>query len=249
MIHLERFLLVLIMVVFFHGSACADSFRVVTESWPPYVFRSEGRVLGFDYEVTKSVLESLGHQLTIEFFPWRRCVEMVRHGEADALLDVGRNDDRERFLLFPAEPLSMSETVVFFSAENPFVFNEMEDLAGKTVGTQMGYSYSKEFEQADYFRKEPVSDISLNIRKLLAGRIDLFVANRNYGLYTAREMGRLKEIHSSAKAISGGAVYLGFSRKKISSDKVMQFSEQLLRYKKTKECRDILRRYGQFVEE
>lgn len=227
------------------GAASAETIDVVSDSWPPYVFEDGGRIAGTDYETAKAVLEGMGHQLRLTFYPWKRCVAMVEDGSADAIMDAGKTPRRERALVFPDEPLSSSRTVLFHLKGKPFVFRSLADLRGLKVGTQLGYSYSAEFDRARGFTKDPVESVETNIRKLLYGRIDLFMANRNFGLFEANRMGVLNQIGHSEKTISSGDVYLAFSRKSPKSVLAGEFETALKRFKGTDRYRAILKKYGQ----
>lgn len=238
-------LLVIALVVFFPATSQADSLRIVTEAWPPHVFQDEDRITGSDYEVAVAVLNAMGTTVSLEFFPWKRCISMVEEGGADALLDAGKTEAREKTMHFPKESLSSSETVLFHRSDRELPFHSFNDLTGLTIGTQLGYSYSEEFKNAKGFRKVPVNDIRLNIRKVLTGRIDAYVANRNYGLFVARQLNVLSEVRHTAKVISGGDVYLAFSKETVAPDFVAAFSRTLKRFKETDEYRTILSRYGQ----
>lgn len=242
---LLRLLVAALVLVCWAAAAQARTVRAVTEAWPPYVFEEEGTPAGFDYETARAVLAGMGHELVVTFYPWKRCLAMVEDGRADALLDTGRTAARERFLVFPDEPLSESATVLFFRRGESFRFESFEDLRGKVVGTQLGYTYSDEFAAAEGFERVPVSDVRLNIRKLLAGRVDLFMANRGFGLYTAKAMGVLREIDYAERPVSSGAVYLAFSRRSGAAALAGAFSSALAAFRGTAAHRAILGEYGQ----
>lgn len=225
----------------------ADSIFVVSEPWPPYVFEQDGKAMGFDYETAKAVLESMGHTLHFRFYPWKRCLSMMRDGQADALLDVDINEERKAFMAYPSVPLSASETVLFFDKRRPFEFTSINDLVGKTVSTQLGYYYTKEFMDSDLFTKHPVRKVDNGFRMLLAGRVDLTVANRNFGLYMAKRTGLLNKLGHTSTPLSGGMNYLAFSRKGNHPDLAEEFATALTRFKSTRRYREILARYGQIA--
>jgi polar amino acid transport system substrate-binding protein len=234
-----------VLLVLGSGTVSADTIDVVSDSWPPYVFEDNGRIAGTDYETVKAVLEGMGHQLRLTFYPWKRCIAMVEDGSADALMDAGKTEQRETTLIFPKEPLSSSQTVLFHLKGRLFVFRSLADLKGLKVGTQLGYSYSVEFNQARGFIKEPVESVEINIRKLLYGRIDLFMANRNFGLFEAQRLGVSDQIAHLQKTISSGDVYLAFSRKSPKNALAAEFAKALKQFKKTERYRAILKKYGQ----
>jgi polar amino acid transport system substrate-binding protein len=223
----------------------AESIRVVTDAWPPYVFEEQGTMTGFDYEVMQAVMKRMGYSVEFRLMPWKRCLQMIESGQADALLDVSITEERKRSMIFPSEPLSDSASVLFHRRGQRYRFNTLEDLRGLRIGTIAGYEYNKEFLEADYIFREPVADLQQNIRKLMNGRIDLFISNRRVGLYALQRAGALDAVAYLPKPVSGGEVYLAFTRTDANRVLAKKFSESLRTFKGTKEYRDIHARYGQ----
>jgi len=222
-----------------------EKFLVVTEEWPPYVIDLKTGASGFDYDVVKTVVEKMGYELDFKFVPWKRCIAMIQNKEADAILDVSVNDERKAYMYFPTEVLSESNTVLFYKKEKNLKYDKIDDLKGLTIGTSLGYSYSDEFNKSTLFKKDEVKDHEANFKKLMIDRIDAFVVNKNVGLFTAKEMGILNDLSYSKQSVSGGDNHLGFS-KKAGHDKLVElFSKTLKEFKKTKEYKDILAKYGQ----
>lgn len=218
--------------------------HVVTEAWPPYVYEENGVPKGFDYEITREILQGSGFEMRLSFYPWKRCLEMMRNGQADALLDAGINDERLQYMAFPAEPLSSSQTVFFHPVDKPFVFNSYEDLTGLTIGTQLGYYHAKQFMESDEFTRVPARSLENGFKMLLAGNVDLTAANRHFGLYTAHAMGISDQIGYTDKPLSGGDNYMAFSRAGNHPNLAHAFSEALKKYKTTPRYLEILARYG-----
>lgn len=237
--------LILVLICCSSGASIAEPLTVVTEPWPPYVYEASGTPVGFDYEVVASVFSKMGIDVQVRFYPWKRCVQMMREQQADAILDVGMNEARKKYLIYPDEPLSSSESVFFFLKSEPFTFNDLADLSGKTVGTSLGYQYSDAFNTATHFSKEPVASIEQNFTKLLAGRIDLVIVNRSVGLFKSKEMGIGEVIDHTANPVSGGPLYLAFAKKAGAAELSARFAGELKRFKQTPAYRKIIDKYGQ----
>lgn len=236
-----------ILSVFFFTAASAEGaepFVIVADSWPPYVYEESGKIKGFDYEVSREVLSKLGFSVELKLIPWARCLWMVSHGEADAILDASITPERQQTMIFPDEKISDSSSVLFCLKGRNYRYSDLRDLAGLRIGTIRGYMYSKEIEEADWFVKEPVVDVDQNIRKLLGGRIDLFISNRYVGEYSIRKAGAADRIVYLPKPVSGGELYLAFSRRERNIRLVKEFSEALRRFKKSGEFAQIMKRYG-----
>lgn len=224
--------------------AQSRSFYLVTEAWPPYVYVHAGQPAGADFEIVRAVFRQLGHDIHLEFLPWKRCLSMVKEGEADALLDMVRTPDREAYLLFPSEHLSTSNYTLFYLTSKPITYRSVDDLSGLVIGTRASYSYSELFDNATHFIKEPVHDVALNIRKLMAGRIDAFVANEVLGERALREHGLEDRISHTQRAISSDGIYIGFSRKRCTKDFVAAYDRALRDFKKKPEFAQIRAKYG-----
>lgn len=140
---------------------------------------------GFLIEVTKAAMARAGHDVEIEFLPWARALYRVMNGQSEALLGVYHNEERAQKMLY-TEVVGRSDMVFFKLKSSNIVFNSLEDLRPYAVGTIIGASYPPEFENASFIRKDPVSDYTANIRKLLAGRVGLFVEKKHVVLNALR---------------------------------------------------------------
>ncbi|WP_172205152.1 ABC transporter substrate-binding protein [Niveibacterium sp. COAC-50] len=226
--------------------AFARELLVVSEAFAPYVFEEQGQPTGFDYDVSKAVLARMGHTLKLSFAPWKRALLMAQKGEVDALLDIGRGDQNERedFLAFPDEALSGTRITLFYLKRNPFRYEGLFSLAGKTVGTLAGYAYSPDFANAPYFQREAVETHEQNLRKLLRGHIDFAMLDTAVGIYTARRLGVADQIGYEPISISGGKLYIAFSLARGQQSLARDFSKTLSAFKQTAEYRAIFARYG-----
>lgn len=241
----RRFCLGMGLLLITASVAMAEQLVVVTEAWAPYVYQDAGIAKGFDYEVMVAVFRDMGYTADCRFYPWKRCLRMVRSQEADAILDVGLNPERAKQMFFPDESISESISVLFFLKGRPDNFKVLSDLTGMKIGTVLGYFYNQEIEDADYFIKEPVRDIEQNFKKLLAGRIDMFISNKHVGLFNAQNLGLLDRIDYSKNKISGGRNYVAFSLKPANKALATVFSAHLKTFKTTSRYRAIMQKYGQ----
>ncbi|MCX9158423.1 transporter substrate-binding domain-containing protein [Niveibacterium sp. 24ML] len=228
------------------GAAHARELVIVSETFAPYVFEQRGEARGFDYEVSKAVLARLGYTLNLQFAPWRRALVMAASKQVDGVLGIGRGNqnEREAFLAFPDEALSGSRVVLFYLKGRPFHYEGLFSLAGKTVGTLAGYTYSPDFASAPYFTREPVDTHEQNLRKLLRGHIDLALIDTAVGLYAAQQLGVAGEFSYEPHMISGGRQYIAFTRARGHDKLAQDFSKALVAFKKTDDYRAIFKAYG-----
>lgn len=229
-------------------AAAAERPRLIAaaESRPPFAFQRDGATQGVHYDICKAVLAKLGYDFELHFYPWQRVLNLAQSGGYRAVLGItkGDNNRREQFLDFPAEPLAVTQSTLFYRRDRPFVYEGIHSLAGKVVGVEDGYHYSPDIMHAPYIRREPVATPEQNIRKLLAGRVDLVLMDRAVGLYLAKMLGGAQLIAHDTNPITGGKVYLAFARQPNGGDLPRRFAVQLALFKQGAEYRAILLRYG-----
>ncbi|MCO7567980.1 transporter substrate-binding domain-containing protein [Pseudomonas sp. S 311-6] len=211
--------------------AQAERLRLVSDDWAPYIYRDNGQPRGIDYEVTNEVFKRLGFDIDWQFLPWKRCLAMVEQGQADGVMDIFRLDSRRPYLVYPDEPMSQVEFVLFQARARRHAVERLEDLAGLTVGTAPGYAYSAAFSESPLFRREAAPTLEANFGKLLLGRIDLLVTDRRGGRYLRRQLGLERQVEELPLVISRHPQYLGLARKPGREQLAQAFAAELRRFK------------------
>ena len=156
------------------------SIRVAGEEWPPYLARALPED-GLTGATLRAVLGRLGYTVTIDYFPWRRAVEVGMHDPRYAgVMPVLRTPEREKLCYFSA-PLGRTSYVLAFLKEQPVRAGSLADLRQLRIGTVSGYSYSAEFDtqaaQGVLLSEEAVND-ETNLRKLLYRRFPVVIIDR-----------------------------------------------------------------------
>ncbi|MDH0303874.1 MULTISPECIES: transporter substrate-binding domain-containing protein [unclassified Pseudomonas] len=211
--------------------AHAERLRIVSDDWAPYIYQENGQPKGIDYEVANEVLRRLGVDVQWEFLPWKRCLAMIEQGLADAVMDIFKVESRQAFLIYPDEPMSPVEFVLYQARSRPHPIERLEDLAGLNVGTSPGYVYGSGFADSPLFRREPAPSHEANFGKLLLGRIDLLVTDRRVGRYLSRQLGLEQKVEELPLLISHRQQYLGLARKPGRERLAQAFSDELRRFK------------------
>ncbi len=140
---------------------------------------------GYLVEVTRQAFVRMGYTVNISYLPWKRALYMVMSGQAEALLGAYHTEERAEKMLY-TEPIGTSDIVFFALNGSGIRYAALDDLRPYRIGTIIGASYTPEFDQATYLVKEPVADYQANIRKLLAGRMPLFVEKRSVVMHALR---------------------------------------------------------------
>ena len=98
------------------------------------------------------------------------------------------------------KPMNVAK-VYIFSADNAPIYNDLNELQNKKIGTRAGMPYGKTFDNANLDTRE-VSDIEKNVKKLQLGRIDAFVAYVPDAYLTFADMGITELPHNQAKPVA-----------------------------------------------
>jgi len=221
----------------------------VAENWPPFEYYTKvegGRYIetGQDLLILKAVLKRMGYDLKVRWLPWVRCLEMIKAKKADILLDAAKNDERMEYLYFPDEPVSFMANVFFFLKGRNIKFEKPEDIKGLTVAYIEGYYYEDELKKLPV-KLERVYNLVGAFRMLLRGRVDLVIDDVNVGLFRAKQLGILDKIDYTKKPVTRIVpMYMAFARKPGYDKLAKEFSEELRKFKKTKEYFKIVRNYG-----
>lgn len=219
---------------------------LVTGEWPPYT----GEALsggGIAVKLVKAVFAEMGRSADIRFYPWRRCEAYVQRGKAWAAFPYAFT--AERRAQYPlSDTLFETSAAWFYYGEKmkSLTFREIEDLRPYKIGVATGYWYEKWLRQAG-LRIDESSDDLTALKKLKAGRIDLFPVDQGVGIWLINQhfpehrqyFGMLKQfLHANENGLIVSKSYLN------SQTLLREFNEALHRVKARGMDRRILQQYS-----
>ncbi|WP_438869869.1 substrate-binding periplasmic protein [Pseudomonas sp. L1(2025)] len=225
-------------------TAYGEKLRIVTEPWAPYVYDDKGSMRGLDYETTVIVFQRLGVEVQWQFLPWKRCLAMLDQGHADGALDIFHSHERDALLLYPSEPLSAVEFVLFYANDRPHPAQTLDDLRGLTVGTSPGYLYGEAFSESTLFDREPAPSHEANFGKLSLGRIDLVITDRRVGQHVIKTMGLEGKVSQAPLVVSRQPQFLAVRRGAGMDLLVQRFAAELKRFKQEPAYAALSAKYG-----
>jgi polar amino acid transport system substrate-binding protein len=158
----------------------APPLRLAAEEWPPYVTASLPDD-GMSTAYTAAVLAKSATPLQVEYFPWKRTMELGLHDPRYAgFLAVWRTPERDRLCHFSTS-VGNTLTVLAYLKEAPLAASSLADLKGQRIGTVAGYANGAEFDAlvhaGSIATEEAVSD-EINLRKLLTRRFPAMLIER-----------------------------------------------------------------------
>lgn len=142
---------------------------------------------GVAVAIVRAALASQGWRLQVAFRPWARALTELEAGQHDGVLGAWYQPERERIMDF-AQPMGIDNLVGYYglTKQRQAGANALPaDLTGVHIGTVQGYANPQAFEQAVKLgaKADPARDDLTNLRKLLAGRVDLVLIDKGVARY------------------------------------------------------------------
>jgi len=209
-------LLSLILAIGLASPAIAQTIEVVTEQYPPYNYTEGGKIIGASTEVVEEVLKRAGITYTLTSYPWTRAYKMAMEKANVLIYSIGRNEKREK--LFKWVDIIASYNIYLFKLKSrgDITLNSIEDAKKFKLGgvrddvrtqylEKQGFAAGKEIDL--------VKNDELNIKKLKAGKIDLFPIDENGMAYLAKQSGFSMDDFDKALYIEelSAGLYMAFS--------------------------------------
>lgn len=179
------FLIVILSIFVLSGFALVEhepeKIYMTSLEWPPY----SGKELpheGASINIARNAFRAVGYEFETKFYPWKRT---IRTAERDLnfigyLPEYGSHEIEKDFIF--SDPIGVSPLGFIQMADKPFKWKTLNDLREKRIGIVYGYTNTVKFDLM-VKNGELTVDCSMNdvtnIRKLLRGRIDLAVIDRN----------------------------------------------------------------------
>lgn len=245
---MRKLLLVFLLI---SSIVLADKLKIVTLYWKPYDFYEEanGRRVyrGIDLELTLETLRRMGYEFEVEFYPWGRCLEMMKKKSADVIVSAYYKKERTKYLIYPDEPLSYSIFVAFVLKESPI--KSEEDIVGRSTSYVKFYYYGRDFESLPV-RKIPVSSSDIEFEMLKAKRVDMVIEEYFVGMELVKKHGlsgkvRIIPLPHYLRPI---ASYAAFAKKPGYEKLAKEFSKVLREVKKELQ-RKLIEKYVGSAEE
>lgn len=133
-------------------------------------------LLPYAQQVLSYMEMALQVKLDLRRYPWRRVLYNGANGEG-LIFGIYKTAERERTFAF-SEPVYAEKIWLVKRCADPFVFNQMHDLKGKTIGIVLGSSAGHDFDsQVNLLFKAEYNTSSLSGRfsKLYQKRMDAFL--------------------------------------------------------------------------
>lgn len=174
---MSRFIIpVVLALVFMQTGAKAETLRLATLDWEPYVGR-ELENKGFTAEIVTESFKRAGYQVEIVFLPWDTAVEEANRGSCDGVFPEYYSGERTRDFFYSAF-FSQSRLVFYRRSSSAVTYRTLKELSPFSIGVVTGSIISDEFDNAVFLNKVEASGDEENLRKLVKGEVDLIVIDK-----------------------------------------------------------------------
>jgi len=234
------------------GSAVAApcALKLGWESYAPYQMKVGDDVGGFEVEMFAVAAKEAGCTFSAKEVPWKRLMVDLEAGRMDAAMGVTRTPEREAYLSF-TDTYRNDEMVLFVrkNEAGKYPLSGADDVV-KTklkLGVVGGYEYGEALEKIKVAAPAQIDESSgtdLNIRKLLAGRVDGFLEAREVGVQTIKDAGVVDKIEVHPFVFSSGPVHFAFSKKSVDPETAGRFDAALVRLKADGRFQAIVDKYS-----
>ena len=222
----------------------AETLNLVTLESKPAEYIEDGESKGINVEIVKEALKRMGYDCKISFLPWKRALSRVKNGKADGIIDAAYSEERAAYMYYPPEAIFTEEWYCFKRKNTELTLDKNLYNAGQiSLGITYGFVYGGIIQEAIDRRRfkdiQKVHDNLQNLKKLIAGRFDMFVGCKQNTLFLAEKMGCLDKIEvvkmtgtDEEYLLSSSKTYLGFSKKNMDNEIAFEFSRVISEMKK-----------------
>lgn len=222
----KKFLLTLLLLL---CSACQekkteDTLKLaVSPDYPPFEFKKEGQLEGFDIDLAQMICERLGKKLEILEFDFNSLIPLLKSGKVDFIMSG--------ITITPERSANIDFSKVYYQASIAGLTlstNSVESLNGKRVGAQLG-SFMEMFakEQKESYPDITIVSLANNLhllQELKLGRIDVLLLEQAQIPVFLKNNPELKGTNF-AKTEGGYAI--GFKKNSLLKDQFNKILDEL----------------------
>ncbi|MCP4552388.1 MAG: transporter substrate-binding domain-containing protein [Bacteroidetes bacterium] len=240
---------VVFIITILNFQVYGQSIKIVTENFPPYNYKENGKITGVSTKIVTAVLQELNIEAKIKVYPWARALLMAQQNENTLIYSIGRNQKRENLFKWVGVIAPADFYLFALKDRKEIKVNTLDEAKKYQIGTiiygiREQYLISKGFIEGKNIQS--TSKYVQGFKKLLLKRIDLWsmpeltaydiVKKEGYKpLETIRKVYRLDEVSSEG-------YYMAFG-KKTSDEIVEKFRLALEKIKKNGTHKIILEKY------
>jgi len=193
---------------------------ILTENLPPNNYVENGVLVGPSVDIVKEIQRRVGSHEPIKVYPWARAYRMALEQKNIVLFGMTHTEVRHDKFKWIG-PIAAKREILVAKKDSGIKINNLEDAKKVTgIGTLRDDTRERLLKSLGFTNLKPVSDEQMNAKKLILGRIDLWVY-KIPGLRTVCELAgvdcdEMEEVYSLREI----TVDIAFSKK--TSDSILK---------------------------
>ncbi len=178
------------------GTASADVISLRADEWCPYNCKLDSDKPGYMIEIAREIFKRAGHEVDYQVLNWMRSIAETREGRHTAIVGALRVEAPD--FIFPGESLGIISGGFAVRKNVHFRYNGPESFEGLTIGAIRGYDYLGGIDKYITAYGKVRTRVQLtsgedaleqNLKKLVAGRVDVVLDDRNVLNLAIQELG------------------------------------------------------------
>ena len=208
--------LVLLIVCLTSSIILAQSEKVIVavdDGYPPYMYGAEEGARGLYPRLIKAVFSRMGVEIDVRALPWKRALDAGERGEV-AIGGIYKNKERMAKYDY-SEPIFEETLAIYVRKGDAFPFKALEDLEGKTIGINLGWSYGEAFDEArrkGLFKIQEAKTNQANFQKLVHGRTDCLIVDRRAAFHIIRQRSLQNKVEPLKQPATVNHGYIAFAK-------------------------------------
>ncbi|HYD31390.1 MAG TPA: transporter substrate-binding domain-containing protein [Azospirillaceae bacterium] len=152
---------------------------------PPLTMFADGKGQGIIHDLSVAALEKMGYTVVGRDLPFARLYQEIHGAGVDVAISVLKTPERSTQALY-SDPIITEYNVMVAKKGAAFALATTDDLPGRKIGTRNGFKYPLLDVRTD-LTLDPGGDHLMNVRKLVAGRLDGMIVGSVSGLAQLKE--------------------------------------------------------------
>ncbi len=126
--------------------------------WAPFNFYEDGRAQGLSIDLMNLIAQKVGLKVAyITGYSWNEFLTMMQNNQLDVMLNIVKNENREKYLLFTTPYQSVAHCVVVRN-DAPWKIETIQDILDKNIAMEEGF-----FNH--HYLKEHYPSVRLTLKK------------------------------------------------------------------------------------
>ncbi|MDR3479174.1 MAG: transporter substrate-binding domain-containing protein [Burkholderiaceae bacterium] len=218
-------------------AADAQTIKLVTGNYPPYEYEEDGDIKGMAVTLINEAARRCNIAVKIQVVPWARALREAEEGLVDGVFSAIMTPERKQKLNFTTQPIVPLMVSIFVKRGSPVKYDgHIAKLRDYRIGILNQFSNGVAFDDAvksgTLKNIDVVDNADLNVKKLMAGRIDLMV-NNTYGAYFLfRKYGIAGDVVELLPPLDNSPAFIAFTKKRDMNTVRNAFDNALVSMKK-----------------